>query len=42
MDWTPGTFWTVGNDAMAAGDQLWTVWPPGTDWRLLGPVVING
>ena len=33
MDWTPGTFWTVGNDAMDAGDRLWTAWTPGTDWR---------
>ncbi|MDQ0289954.1 hypothetical protein J3R75_002061 [Oligosphaera ethanolica] len=22
MDWTPGTFWTVGNDALDAGDCL--------------------
>jgi hypothetical protein len=25
--WTPGTFWTVGNDAMDAGDSLGA--PPG-------------
>ena len=39
MDWAPGTFWTVGNDAMDAGDRLWTVWMPGTDWRRLGAAV---
>ena len=39
MGWTPGTDWTVGNDAMDAGDRLWTVWTPGTDWRRLGAAV---
>ena len=39
MDWTVGTFWTVGNDAMDAGDWLRTAWTPGTDW---GPVGLLG
>ena len=37
MDWTVGTFWTMGNDALATGDRLWTAWTPGTDWRPLRP-----
>ena len=30
MDWTVGTCWTMGNDALATGDRLWTAWTPGT------------
>ncbi|MDQ0291627.1 hypothetical protein J3R75_003734 [Oligosphaera ethanolica] len=33
MDWTVGTFWTMGNDALDAGDRLWTAGTPGTHWR---------
>ena len=36
MDWTVGTFWTMGNDALDAGDRLWTTGTPGTDWRRPG------
>ena len=42
MDWTPGTFWTVGNDAMDAGDRLWTAWTPGTGCGLLGHRGLTG
>jgi len=33
MDWTVGTFWTMGKDALDTGDRLWTTWTPGTEWR---------
>ena len=36
MDWTVGTFWTMGMDALDSGDQLWTPWTPGTSCGLLG------
>jgi len=39
MDWTVGTFWTMGKDALDTGDRLWTAWTPGTDWR---PLLLPG
>jgi len=29
MDWTVGTFWTIGIDALDTGDRLWSAWTLG-------------
>ena len=39
MDWTAGTFLTMGKDVMDTWDRLWTAWTPGTAWR---PLLIFG
>ena len=42
MNWTVGTFWTMGKDALDTGDRLWTAWTPGTGCGLLGRRGLTG
>ena len=42
MDWTVGTFWTMGKDALDTGDRLWTAWTPGTAYYYLAALGRSG
>ena len=42
MNWTVGTFWTIGIDALDTGDRLWSAWTPGTPGSAAVPAALIG